>query len=135
MSDWLEVALHVPGDSVTTVEECLFSAGALAVTVHDANETPAGQVGAILEPTPGETPLWDQCRLVGLFAVNSVPENVSTAVQLAAAAKGLSPLPALKFSPLADQVWERTWMADFAPRAFAWVGLWHWITPHHSAMS
>ena len=54
---WLQLRLDtVPGD-VTTLEEALLAAGAVAVTLEDNADDP------VLEPGVGETPLWRQTRL------------------------------------------------------------------------
>ena len=47
------------------VEEVLLRHGAHSVTYSDAGDRP------LLEPAPGETPLWHDTRITGLFSADA----------------------------------------------------------------
>jgi len=117
---WQELTFETTQPRVETLEEWLFAQGAVAVTLEDNADEP------LLEPGPGETPLWQQVKVVALFnegmdlgpVVEAVPaELVDTA----------TPAPA----HIPDQDWERAWMDNFHPMQMG-ERLWicpSWITP------
>ena len=120
-SDWPKVSVSATPSTVELLEHWLFTAGAVSVTLQDQNDQP------ILEPAPGEIPLWDEITLVGLFAQAQNPDDLHGALQLAAYSAQL-PLPDYKVSILADAVWERAWMDNYQPMQF---GPALWVCPSH----
>lgn len=82
------------------VEELLYAAGAQAVTQRDAADTP------VLEPAPGETPLWATTCTVGLFTAESDLARPRRLLR-----DSLPPDDALQFSARAipDADWVRLW--------------------------
>lgn len=114
---WKQISLDLPAASVPVAEALLEAGGAIAVTCVDAADEP------VLEPGPGETPLWSGVRVTALFE-----EDRSLAVvreQLDArfgAAAG-----ALTESRVEDRDWSRAWMDDYAPMDF---GDNLWVVPH-----
>ena len=126
--DWLEVSVDGVRESADTLEQWLFDAGALSVTLRDAiNDEQLSH--AVLEPVPGEVRLWVDVTLVGLFAQASVEAEVQAALHNTASASGLMPPPAYRMRRLPDQVWERAWMDNFKPMRF---GARLWICPTHT---
>jgi ribosomal protein L11 methyltransferase len=99
------------------LEDALFAAGALSITLSDAEDTP------VLEPAPGETPLWPSTRFTALFPEEQTLQAIVSSLQ----AQLGTPLPSHKLEPLADRIWEREWMKDFHPMNFG-HGL--WVCPH-----
>ena len=61
-AEWQELYFTARKDQVEPLEDWLFARGALSVTLEDEADQP------LLEPGPGETPLWDAVRLTALFA-------------------------------------------------------------------
>jgi ribosomal protein L11 methyltransferase len=112
---WQELRFSTTPDQLENLESWLFEQGALAVTLEDNADEP------LLEPGPGETPLWQNIKLVALFEVGinlspilaSVPQQWVTASADAA-----------NFVP--DQDWERAWMENFEPLK---MGKRLWICP------
>ena len=112
---WQELRFSTTPDQLENLEAWLFEQGALAVTLEDNADEP------LLEPGPGETPLWQNIKLVALFEVGinlspilaSVPQQWVTASADAA-----------NFVP--DQDWERAWMENFEPLK---MGKRLWICP------
>lgn len=122
-SAWPEISVLVTAASADTMEAWLFAAGALSVTSCE----PDGPVEPVLEPLPGETPLWSSLRLTGLFEQGLAAPAVHA--RLVAAAQELAvELPEYQLAYLPDQTWERSWMADFQPMQF---GPRFWIHPSH----
>ena len=72
MSTWIELAVasHYP----EFAEEVLLSCGALSVTMTDAADVP------VLEPLPGETPLWPATITRGLFTAGTDLDTVRAAL-------------------------------------------------------
>lgn len=113
---WAEISLNVDRDHVPLAEEALESRGALAVTLLDQAGEP------VLEPGPGETPLWPHVEVRALF-----PEHTDRAGVLAA----LGGLPGFAGADAAwrrveDRDWERAWLDRFRPMRF---GRNLWIVP------
>ena len=119
---WLQVTLTVAQAAQADYEAALDAAGALSVTLADADaDTPDEQ--AIFEPGVGETPLWRQMTLAALFDGEVDGDALLAALRAAH--------PALDFSQVAmetieDQDWERAWLDQFQPMRF---GARTWIVP------
>lgn len=108
-----------PPEKVEVAEEALWALGAQSVTLLDAGDQP------LLEPGPGETPLWPESTLEALLP-DDLPEQE---VLLALSAGQLISAPTdVNFDELADQDWERAWMDRFQPMRF---GDSTWICPSH----
>lgn len=114
---WLQVSLTVDAARVEAVENLFMDLGALSITNLDAADQP------LLEPGPGETPLWRSTRITALF-----PEDQQLKPLQVFLAGGLAAdiLATLAVERLEDQVWERVWLADFHPMRF---GSRLWVCP------
>ncbi|GAB4182734.1 MAG: 50S ribosomal protein L11 methyltransferase [Wenzhouxiangellaceae bacterium] len=116
---WLQIALTLEREQCEAAEDLLLDWGALAITLEDEADE------ALLEPGPGETPLWSQLRLQALFTEDAD----SAAVARALVASGyLSTPTALDIRVVADQHWERAWMDRYQPIQ---CGQRLWIYPRH----
>ena len=100
------------------VEEVLERHGALAVTLSDAGDDP------VLEPAPGETPLWGDTRITGLFHADA---NLDLLKQDILRSFDLPQLPEHRVEFLEDREWEREWLKNFRPMKF---GRRLWVSPH-----
>ncbi len=118
---WLQLTLAADEFTPERLEEALFEADALAVTLQDAGEHP------ILEPGPGETPLWPSTRVTGLFSPYTDTAVVKHKLQQVLCSEQL---PALRQHSLEDRDWTRVWMNDFHPMGF---GERLWVCPSHGA--
>ncbi len=117
---WLQAHLTVEKSRARLIERLFEDLGAVAVTLVDAGDEP------MLEPAPGETPLWQATRISGLFDGASDPDTLRSQVNQALkddVGRALS----LEF--LADRDWERVWMDRFRPMRF---GERLWIRPSGS---
>jgi ribosomal protein L11 methyltransferase len=111
----LQVRFDLGAADPAPVEEALFALGASSVTLEDAADHP------VLEPAPGETPLWPTVRLRALFDTGS--DRAALRASLAAV---LPPSVTLHFEELDDRPWEREWLRDFRPMRF---GRRLWVCP------
>lgn len=110
---WVQISAYVPGVQSEPMGQLLTKLGAVSVTLYDAE----GKED-ILEPKPGENPLWKETRVVGLFdAEKNINRILSTLKPKASA---------LQAEPLEDKDWIREWMQYFKPLCF---GERLWICP------
>jgi len=98
-------------------EEILSSHGAQAVSFLDGADTP------ILEPLPGETPLWPDTVTVGWFL-----DTTDLAPARAALLDALPEAEALRIESalIEDQDWVRVWLENWPPQKF---GEALWVVP------
>ena len=102
---------------VPEVEAVFERHGALAVTLSDAGDTP------VLEPLPGDAPLWRDTQVTGLFSDEQDLDDLQRDLHRTF---GLGELPPHRIEELPDRVWEREWLAHFRPMQF---GRRLWICP------
>jgi ribosomal protein L11 methyltransferase len=119
---FLELSLTLHASDQERVELALEDAGALAVTLLDADvDTPNER--AILEPGVGETPLWGEIALSALFAADA--DRAGLVHVLTELVPEIAP-EQIRFHEVADQDWTRVWMDQFKPMRF---GRRLWIYP------
>lgn len=114
---WIEVSISVMRRDAAAAEEALEQLGALAVTLEDDEDNP------VLEPGPGETPLWPSVQVRGLFEADMDRSHVMNRLQ---AVPGAERPGNLRWREVGDQDWERAWMDRFEPMRF---GRNLWIVP------
>jgi ribosomal protein L11 methyltransferase len=103
--DWQEWVLETHSQLVEALEAWLFERGALAVTLEDNANEP------LLEPGPGETPLWQNVVLTALFTSDVDLSSIRAVLPRTLLAENSKS----ELSPLEDREWTRVWMDDFAP--------------------
>ncbi|MBL4826626.1 MAG: 50S ribosomal protein L11 methyltransferase [Spongiibacteraceae bacterium] len=113
---WLQLRIETQREHSNALEEALLSAGAASVTIQDNADQP------ILEPAVGETPLWQQVQITGLFDAE-IDTSQTTVIVIAAFGNSL---PTYRWELLEDKDWERAWMDNFHPMCF---GKRLWICP------
>ena len=115
--DWLQFVMDLDSLDPDEVEEALLRLGACSVTLSDAGDDP------VLEPGPGETPLWSSTRITGLFAGDTDLDIVRVALRNEL---GVERLPAHSIEALEERAWEREWLKDFSAMRF---GQRLWVCP------
>ncbi|MDR0781855.1 MAG: 50S ribosomal protein L11 methyltransferase [Pseudomonadales bacterium] len=113
---WLQLQLRCAREQTETLEDLLLAAGAVSVTLRDAEDEP------LFEPGVGETPLWREVLVIGLFPGDA--EQGALERQLLMLAD--TPLLPLHWERLPEQDWVRTWLDDFKPMRF---GTQLWVCP------
>lgn len=111
---WQQIHITIPKEQLQELEDFLLSIGALSTTYKDAGDDP------VLEPLPGETPLWPELILTALFPQK---KNINTVINILA--RHYPNLKAEK-EELEDRDWERSWMDDYQPMSF---GQRLWVVP------
>jgi ribosomal protein L11 methyltransferase len=114
---WLQLETDLGNTEADSIERLLEELGALAITLKDAGDHP------LLEPAPGETPIWPTIILTALF-----PEDISEASLVKALGTQFSP-EKLQFSRIEDQNWQANFEHDLQPRRF---GRRLWVTPDNN---
>jgi ribosomal protein L11 methyltransferase len=103
--NWLQLHLDTSSEASGPLEQALLDSGAVSVTLSDSADVP------ILEPSVGETPLWQKLTLTALF-----PADTDTdLVLLQLSADSGQSLPPWRWEILEDQAWERLWMDHYHP--------------------
>jgi ribosomal protein L11 methyltransferase len=117
-----ELSIRVTRRDWPRVERALEDLGALAVTLLDAEDQP------ILEPGPGETPLWDAIVVQALLDAGVDRRGLLAAlVELAPGAD----VDSASFREVADADWTRAWMDQYRPMRF---GERLWVVPGGMAL-
>jgi ribosomal protein L11 methyltransferase len=111
-----KLKLTVAGDQVASVEDLFLELGALSTSLQDAGDH------ALLEPLPGETPVWPEAVVGALFE-----DKVEAACVMLSLCTRLAVSPeAITREDVEDRDWVRAWMDDFRPMRF---GERLWICP------
>jgi ribosomal protein L11 methyltransferase len=113
---WLQIRVQTRHPEFA--EEVLLAHGAGAVSFIDAVDDP------VLEPGPGETPLWNNTVTLGLFAESADLASISASLR--------ELLPdgeqiAIDHELVEDRDWVRVWLKDCPPMRF---GERLWVVPH-----
>ena len=114
---WQQIQMTVRAEHCAELEALLLEAGASSVTLMDAEDQP------VFQREPGATPLWRTSTLTGLFPLEKNLKALLATLQFHPRVLNRD---SLQIEPLQEQVWERTWMDNFAPRQF---GKRLWICP------
>lgn len=115
---WLKVRVELRDREPAPYEAALLALGAISIEYRDAADQP------ILEPGPGETPLWQDLSLVALLPEETDAETLRRVIR--AAGPSRTP-PELATDRLDDRNWLAEWQASLEPRRF---GERLWICPH-----
>ncbi len=114
---WIQIKINTTGDNAEALSDALMEQGAVSVTFQDTHDNP------VFEPLPGETLLWGDTDVIGLFDAETEMDGVVA---------GLQHHPLLgagfhhKIEQIEDKDWEREWMDNFHPMRF---GERLWICP------
>jgi ribosomal protein L11 methyltransferase len=117
---WIQLTLDPGEHSVEAREAALLASGAVAVTLQDGADDP------VLEPLPGETPLWSRTRVTGLYDGRAL--DLGRVERILCRELGSGRLPSHRVSPLEDRDWVRAWMDHYHPMRF---GPRLWVCPSH----
>ncbi len=115
---WLQIHITVEQAQVDFTETLLESLGAVSVTLDDAENQD------LLEPLPGETPLWNKVIVTGIYAQED-DEEIDVAA-LETFIRTQLPTEPMRSEFMEDQEWERTWMDAYEPIQ---IGEKYWIVP------
>ena len=118
--NWLRVTVQLGALDPAAIESALLELGAIAIDYRDGADDP------ILEPAPGETPLWSSLSLSALLPPQLSHQQVRRAID---AALSGAELPGLRFSRLAERDWVGAWKESLHALKF---GSDLWVCPRDS---
>jgi len=121
---WTEIVIEVARDQAEALSDALMDAGALSVSVEDADEGTDAEQPLFGEPgmEPKES-AWERSRVVALADVDA---NHATIVADAVAALGLDYALPFALRPVAEQDWVRLTQSQFEP---IHIGKRIWVVP------
>ena len=121
---WIEIVIEVARAHAETLSDALIDAGALSVSVEDADEGTADEKPLFGEPgmEPDEA-AWDRSRVVALADTDS---DHAAIVAEAAASVGLPATPEYTTRRVEEQDWVRLTQSQFAP---IHIGKNIWVVP------
>jgi ribosomal protein L11 methyltransferase len=119
--NWRQFVMDLEKLNPDRVEEVFARHGAHSITFADAGDHP------VLEPAPGETPLWRDTRITALFSAEA---DLGLMHDDLLQSLGIESLPTHEITSLMDRQWEREWLKDFGPMQF---GERLWICPGDSS--
>lgn len=114
---WIQLKINTSGSQAEELGDALIESGSVSVTFQDTHDTP------VFEPLPGETRLWGDTDVIGLFDAQS---DMAGVVSILENHPLLGPGFHHKIEQLEDKDWEREWMDNFHPMRF---GKRLWICP------
>lgn len=109
---WIQLRINTTNELAEQISEQLEESGAVSVTFQDTYDNP------VFEPLPGETKLWGNTDVVGLYDAQIDIDELKAILNL--------DQYSYKIEQLEDKDWEREWMDNFHPMQF---GKRLWICP------
>ena len=121
---WTEIVIEIARDHAEALSDALMEAGALSVSVEDADEGTDQETPLFGEPgmEPAQA-AWNHSRVVALTDVDA---DQAAIVAEAAAAIGLAATPGFTERHVADEDWVRLTQSQFAP---IHIGKNIWVVP------
>ncbi|MCW2257710.1 ribosomal protein L11 methyltransferase [Providencia alcalifaciens] len=114
---WIQLRLNSTGQQAEALGDELIESGSVSVTFQDSHDTP------VFEPLPGETRLWGDTDVIGLYDAETDMKMVIAQLENSSLlTKGFIH----KIEQIEDKDWEREWMDNFHPMRF---GERLWICP------
>lgn len=109
---WTSVTLQADADKAEALSDALMEAGALSVSIEDADAGTEAETPQFGEPGHLPTSLWDHSRVIALFDRNAVFEPM---LAEAASAAGLSAVPPYTTEAIEEQNWVQLTQSQFDP--------------------
>ena len=113
---WISVTLETDAAHADALSEALLAAGAISVSVEDAQAGTDEESPQFGEPGGANgqpiVPLWDESRVVALF--DPAPDLIGR-ITAATVAAGIDDLPEIDLEDVAEQDWVRLTQSQFDP--------------------
>ena len=132
---WVSAAIETPAAHAEALSDALLAAGAISVTVEDAQAGTEFETPQFGEPGSPTTPIWEHSRVVALF---EPVDDLKARIAAAAREVGIDPIPEPAFTDIAEQDWVRLTQSQFDPIRISgrlWiVPSWH-VAPDPDAIN
>lgn len=112
---WLQLSIHTSGEQAEALSDVLSDLGSVSVTFQDLADDP------IYEPDLNTTPLWQNTKVMALFAANVAMEPV---IDHLSQQFGLTPAQ-WHHDILEDKDWQNQWKIFAQPQSFGRL----WVVP------
>jgi ribosomal protein L11 methyltransferase len=113
---WVSVALETDAAHADSLSEALLAAGAISVSVEDAQAGTDAETPQFGEPSDANNqpivPLWSESRIVALF---DPADDLIGRIAAATVAAGIDDLPEIELEDVAEQDWVRLTQSQFDP--------------------
>jgi ribosomal protein L11 methyltransferase len=132
---WVSVALETDAAHAEALSDALLAAGAISVSVEDAQAGTELETPQFGEPGSPTTPIWEVSRVIALFEpVGELTDRIKQAIQEI----GLDPHTPMSLEEVAEQDWVRLTQSQFDPIRISerlWiVPSWH-VAPDPAAIN
>jgi ribosomal protein L11 methyltransferase len=117
---WKQISFEVKKSETDLVSEVLIGLGSLSITYSDALDD------AIYEPPVGQTPLWDNVKVIALFSSEVNQKSIEISIS------DICNIVVIDTVTLKDRVWEDECQKDFPSMRF---GKRLWVCPSWDAES
>ena len=112
---WISVTLQAEADKAEALSDALMEAGALSVSIEDADANTEAERPQFGEPGHLPTALWDHSRVIALFDAAADPAELGATLAEAARAAGFDAVPPFTTETVAEQNWVQLTQSQFDP--------------------
>jgi len=109
---WISVTLQAEAKKAEALSEALMEAGALSISIEDADAGTDAEKPQFGEPGHHPVGLWDHSRVIALFDANA---DLTVALAQAAADAGFDAVPPFTLEEVAEQNWVQLTQSQFDP--------------------
>jgi ribosomal protein L11 methyltransferase len=109
---WISVTLQAEAKKAEALSEALMEAGALSISIEDADAGTDAEKPQFGEPGHHPVGLWDHSRVIALFDADA---DLALALARAAASAGFDAVPPFTLEEIAEQNWVQLTQSQFDP--------------------
>ncbi len=109
---WISVTLQAEAHKAEALSEALMDAGALSISIEDADAGTDAEKPQFGEPGHHPVGLWDHSRVIALFDADA---DLTVALARAAADAGFDAVPPFTLEEIAEQNWVQLTQSQFEP--------------------
>ena len=109
---WISVSLQAEAQKAEALSEALMEAGALSISIEDADAGTDAEKPQFGEPGHHPVGLWDHSRVIALFDAQA---DLAVALARAAADAGFDAVPPFTLEEVAEQNWVQLTQSQFDP--------------------
>lgn len=112
---WISVTLQADAARAEALSDALMEAGALSVSIEDADAGTAAETPQFGEPGHLPSALWEHSRVIALFDGDTGSAELGAMLAEAAHAAGLDGVPPFTTAEVAEQNWVQLTQSQFDP--------------------
>ena len=112
---WIAVTLQADAARAEALSDALMEAGALSVSIEDADAGTDAETPQFGEPGHFPSALWDHSRVIALIDGGTSTDELEAMLAVAAQAAGLASVPPFSTAEVAEQNWVQLTQSQFEP--------------------